>query len=273
MSEIPPGALKQRLQETVASALACGALQPIDTEMIRLHDAGIDFQIRWVSSLQRKASAGAGNARYNPFLQPEPELIVGALGVHHLALLNKFNVIDNHMLIVTRDFEQQEQLPTRQELGLLWRCLGEYPSLGFYNGGETAGASQRHKHLQLIPLPQEGVPIQALLDRGETLPFNHRLISMRDDCNEGTLFEQFVALLDSLGIGAREQAGTLWQSAPYNLLLTRRWMLVVARSRECFRGISINAMGFAGSLFVRDQEQIEWIRESGPLAVLRGVIR
>lgn len=273
MSEITPGTLKSRLEERVASALACGALQPIDTGMTRITDSGIDFQVRWVSSLQRKASARAGGANYNPFLSPEPELTVGALGADHLALLNKYNVIDNHLLIVTREFEQQEQLPTRQELGLLWRCLAEYPSLAFYNGGETAGASQRHKHLQLIPLPPEGLPIQTLIERGETPPFDHRLLRIGDDCDAGKLFDYFVSLLDSLGIGAREQGGTLWQSAPYNLLLTRRWMLVVARGSECFRGISINAMGFAGSLFVREQEQIEWIRESGPLMVLRSVLR
>ena len=31
--------------------------------------------------------------------------------------------------------------------------LAEFDGLGFYNGGETAGASQPHKHLQIVPLP------------------------------------------------------------------------------------------------------------------------
>jgi len=38
--------------------------------------------------------------------------------------------------------------------------------------------------------------------------------------------------------------------APYNLLATRRWMLVVPRRQERYEKISVNALGFAGSLFV-----------------------
>ena len=49
--------------------------------------------------------------------------------------------------------------------------------------------------------------------------------------------------------------------APYNLLVTRRWMLRVPRSRERFGTISINALGFAGSLFVRDEEEMQDLRD------------
>ena len=47
------------------------------------------------------------------------------------------------------------------------------------------------------------------------------------------------------------------QSAPYNLLATRRWMLLVPRSRDCFDSVPVNALGFAGSLFVRDEAQMQ----------------
>ncbi len=78
-----------------------------------------------------------------------------------MAILNKFNVVDNHLLIVTREFEQQRSLLTLRDFEALWRCLNEYDSLGFYNGGPEAGASQPHKHLQLVPLPlaPQGPPV------------------------------------------------------------------------------------------------------------------
>ncbi len=60
-------------------------------------------------------------------------------------------------------------------------------------------------------------------------------------------------------------------SAPYNLLITRRWMLLVPRTREFFAGISVNALGFAGSLFVRDKKQLAAAISHGPLRVLREV--
>ncbi len=59
--------------------------------------------------------------------------------------------------------------------------------------------------------------------------------------------------------------------APYNLLVTREWMLLVPRSRECWARISVNALGFAGSLFVRERRQMHAIKAHGPMNVLRSV--
>ncbi|TMH28158.1 MAG: hypothetical protein E6H63_09175 [Betaproteobacteria bacterium] len=59
--------------------------------------------------------------------------------------------------------------------------------------------------------------------------------------------------------------------APYNLLVTRDWMLVVPRRQERYESISVNALGFAGSLFVRDAAELELVRRAGPMNVLRAV--
>ena len=48
-------------------------------------------------------------------------------------------------------------------------------------------------------------------------------------------------------------------------------MLVVPRSRERFESISVNALGFAGSLFLRSQEELDRVRATGPMQVLRAV--
>lgn len=58
------------------------------------------------------------------------------------------------------------------------------------------------------------------------------------------------------------------QRAPYNFLVTRRWMLMVPRSREFVEGISINALGYAGGLLVRDEAQMETVRSRGPMDLL-----
>jgi ATP adenylyltransferase len=84
---------------------------------------------------------------------PEPELTVGGVGPTHVAVLNKYPVIDRHLLIVTREFAHQEALIDTADFAALAAVMREFPSLGFYNGGKTAGASQPHKHLQVVPLP------------------------------------------------------------------------------------------------------------------------
>jgi ATP adenylyltransferase len=62
-----------------------------------------------------------------------------------------------------------------------------------------------------------------------------------------------------------------WPATPYNLLATRRWMLVVPRRQERYESISVNALGFAGSLYVRNSAELALVRRAGPLNVLRAV--
>ena len=53
---------------------------------------------------EREVKAGEFSA-VNPFLPYDPDLVVADISDTHVALLNKFNVIDHHLLIVTRCFK------------------------------------------------------------------------------------------------------------------------------------------------------------------------
>jgi ATP adenylyltransferase len=48
-------------------------------------------------------------------------------------------------------------------------------------------------------------------------------------------------------------------------------MLLVPRSVEQVQGIAVNSLGFAGSLFVRDAQEMETVRAFGPMTLLRRV--
>ena len=124
----------------------------------------------------------------NPFLPYDPELYVGDLPPAHVCLLNKFNVVDHHLLIVTREFEHQETALTPADFAAMWSCLQQIDGLAFYNSGTVAGASQPHKHLQLVPLPllEQGprIPVESAVaqarfvegvGRSAKLPFLHAL--------------------------------------------------------------------------------------------------
>ena len=154
---LKPGTLAQAIQTRTESAIACGALRTIETEQHWLEQDGIPFVVRVAANLQRKAQEKQRVDHQaqpaDPFLPPEPALTLGQIGDSHLAVLNKFNVVERHLLLVTRRFEDQQRLLTPADFAALWQCLQEFPSLGFYNGGVAAGASQAHKHLQLVPLP------------------------------------------------------------------------------------------------------------------------
>jgi ATP adenylyltransferase len=287
------GSLRSALERTARSALACGALRPIETEQVRVDDGGVRFVVRMVSSLQRKeedkrrriASAPSSRKPPNPFLPPEPELQVAEVSETHIAVLNKFNVLDHHLLIVTRELEHQETLLTRGDFRALCACMREYGSLGFYNGGKVAGASQPHKHLQLVPLPftPEGppIPMEPLLRgagiRCPDLPFAHAFGRLASPIAQAPMdaadeaHRLYLSLLADLGIGTETREGQVVQSAPYNLLIAHDWMLAVPRIQEFSRGMSVNALGFAGSLFVKDREQLKLVCTEGPMRLLAKV--
>ena len=271
---ISSGMLWQRIVEVSQAALASGSLLPIPTRQQTLTDGEAVFRVHVLENLKRKQVA-AKTSRGNPFLPYDSEMFVGHVNPNHVALLNKFNVVDHHLLIVTRDFEPQEDRLNRSDFVALWHCLCEYESLAFYNSGEVAGASQRHKHLQLIPLTQGAdVTLEPLYDldsieelvvsRSTRLPFEHRLVrfnasEMKDIEQAATLAHRsYEEIIDQLG----------WHAIPYNLLVTPSWMLFVPRRRESFDTISLNAMAFAGSLLVKDERQLATLRDAGPMRAL-----
>ena len=133
-------------------ALARGAMLPIETHLRVVEDAGVSFLVREVSSLRRKVAA-AGGGRADPFLPYDDDLFVADVSDTHFCLLNKYNAVANHALLVTHTYEEQTDLLTRRDWEALWACMGEFDALGFYNAGEIAGASQRHRHIQLVPAP------------------------------------------------------------------------------------------------------------------------
>lgn len=284
-----PGTLWPAIVRQTAHALACGALHPIQTVQATLEDGGVRFVVRQVSSLARKPRAEPGQPRQliDPFLPHDPDLFVADVSPTHLALLNKFNVIEHHLLIVTRAFEPQEALLDRDDFVAWFSCLGEFDGLGFYNGGREAGASQPHKHLQVVPLPlgdaRQSLPIAPLIEAAQLdgqlgvlpgLPFDHvfaRLTPAPVEPAAAQALALYRTMLDAVGLRPIFVKGRAHQSAPYNLLVTPSWMLLVPRSVEQADGIAVNSLGFAGSLFVRDAGQMETVRGIGPMTLLRRV--
>ncbi|MFM0091306.1 phosphorylase [Paraburkholderia sediminicola] len=290
---LQPGTLWPAILRQTEYALRRGALRPIETTQALIEERGVRFLVRQVSSLTRKEEARqapkSDAGTFNPFLPYDPDLFVADISDTHVALLNKFNVIDHHLLIVTRSFKSQETLLDLTDFAALVACMDEFDGLGFYNGGVEAGASQLHKHLQIVPLPlgESGpaVPIESVLESAcmegpigtiPGLPFRHAFAHLElapapSMHAADAAFDCYHALLEAVGLRAIEVNGELHTSAPYNLLVAPRWMLLVPRSSERVEGISVNALGFAGSLFVRDGAQMEVIKRLGPMTVLQRV--
>ncbi|MEH2056062.1 MAG: phosphorylase [Nostoc sp.] len=288
---LQPGTLWTSVKKQTEYALGCGALLSIPTEFEFVEEDNVRFLVRILSNLNRKKAAkekqekqsATSGEEFNPFLPYEEDLFVADISDTHLCILNKFNVVDDHLLIITRAFEEQESLLTLEDFTAMWACLADFDGLAFYNSGKSAGASQRHKHLQLVPLPLapsgSQIPIEPLVTSAQfqnsngtsvKLPFIHAFAPLNSNWVQSPLtggqatLEVYLTLLNAVGLDAK-------QCGAYNLLVTREWMLIVPRSQEHFQSISVNSLGFAGALLVKNAAEMEILKAQGPMTILKNV--
>ena len=185
-----------------------------------------------------------------------------------MLLLNKFNVVPHHLLLVTAAYAEQDAPLDAADLGATAACLRAFPApggLAFMNVGPESGFSQPHKHLQLLPLPfaaelpHAPVPIGPLVAaagaaaraadgplarfRVAALPFHNACALLADDMTPQQLADAVAVLVAA----ARGATGV----SSHNLLLTREWAMVVPRRAERGCGVAVNALAFAGTMLVR----------------------
>ncbi len=182
-------------------------------------------------------------------------------------LLNKFNVVANHVLIVSKKFEHQSFPLGTEDFDALCIAMAEFPSLGFYNGGVAAGASQPHRHLQLVPLA-ELEPLSMLerfVSNNTPVSYLYRTISnlssipARRSIQLQQFYQQAISELKL------EQGAAL---KPYNLLVYSNSALMIPRSHGGIEDISINSLGYAGCFLAKDKEQLDRIRQLGCMELL-----
>lgn len=275
-----PDSLWQRLKAQTKHGKQTGALQSIDTTVEIVEASGIPFKVYVLANLSKKEEATKQQGKTkpaNPFLPYEDDLYVTDITATHLCLLNKFNVVDNHFLIVTKAFEPQENWLNLKDFEALANCLKEVDGLGFFNGGKVAGSSQPHKHLQVVPLANGQTPIDSAISileennivQSPQFPYDHAILRWPALPSPTQILKHYHQLLNAIEITSDRQQET--QTAPYNLLCTRQWLMLVPRSQEKYAHISINSLGFAGSLLVKDRHMLTKLKDIGPLKLLRAV--
>ena len=273
--------LLRQANGVAAEAKASGALVPLKTSLTHLMgEGGTSFELRHLLSATPKHLRAAG-PKPNPFLPWDQRLEVERIGDSHVVILNKYPVQSAHMLLITQTWQPQTGWLSLDD----WRALALVDAtttgLWFFNSGPNAGASQPHRHLQLLPRGA-GEPICARQDwfrrcaagstaQADGLLFRSSRVAPLTSPLTGEMLHQiYLSLAGELGLGSPSN-----DSCPrgaYNLLLSRQWMAIVRRQTEGIRGFSVNALGFAGSLLSTDESDREWIQRSGPEALLHAVV-
>lgn len=255
-------------------ALEAGALVPLATQVLEVHGLA-PFLLRRLEGAPPRHLSREG-PKPNPFLPWEPPLEVDRFADSHALILNKYPVQPCHLLLITQGWQPQTGWLAAADWRAVAHVAADTGGLWFFNSGPTAGASQPHRHLQLLPRhPGEAsCPLASLLQRQlrepEPLWPWHYALSPRWDGETGrdlpSLYREHAKRLD---LGDPEGPGAPRHA--YNLIFDDDWFLTVRRSKEHCAGFSVNGLGFAGCLLCTAQSDLVWLEEQGPWSLLAEV--
>ncbi|KAG8899204.1 bifunctional AP-4-A phosphorylase/ADP sulfurylase [Tulasnella sp. 403] len=281
-------------------------------------EAQQNFEVRLCPSLSQKKPAVAGELEHaargtgdrkehNPFLPPyAPGLYIGELDEGdeaYVALLNKYCVVEQHFLLVVKEYKLQTSPLTPDDLTAAYRLLSAAKEQGrhffmFYNCGERSGSSQKHKHMQFIPMSNaDGPPIerlaklQVLEAEGKAfsiphLKYSHHVMRLpqyspaRSPDEMGHVLSQaYITLLDLTmkSFLHESEANSTHRPGPpaYNVLLTLEHLHMIPRIQADHllsdgSEIPVNTLGFAGMLMVKSEKDRDALIAEGVMNVLKG---
>ncbi len=258
-------------------------IQPLDTHILNnLIKENNQFEIRMLDS-KKPNHLSIYRPKPNPFASPEEQLKLANINNTHLLILNKYPVQIGHMLLITNKWLPQDG----------WLDLADWKSfeivdrdttgLWFFNSSFKAGASQPHRHIQLLRrsineriCPRERW-IELQIGEKRTTKWarnNYLSVVPRDsnssDCSGEYMYQLYLDLCKTMNLGSPKS--NLKPTCPYNLLISRDWMVLIRRSSEETNGININALGFAGYLLLTRKEDLEYLEMNGAERILLSVV-
>ncbi|KAJ1991997.1 bifunctional AP-4-A phosphorylase/ADP sulfurylase [Coemansia sp. RSA 1358] len=277
-------ALDSLVRERYASAIAQGALLFTESTIQTRKERDVEFEIRFVPALAKKPSSKPKERMeskefINPFLPFDKRLFVKSLGSSHNLLLNKYCVVPYHLLITTAEFRQQGEPLTQEDFSATLDVLNNTSSqhIVFYNSGEESGASQPHKHLQLLPMPEyidappsvdlwlRDKPAPDTVHTSSSLPFAHFGVRFSNE----TLTPSMLINAYSTALGAL--TSKFGQDSSYNMVLTTSAIILFPRSWNSWHGIGVNSLGFAGLFLCKTRDELLLISQVGIFNILAQV--
>merc|ERR1712000_531718 len=172
-SEMPrlkaPAELPELVKAAFAHARRDGDLHYFPTQVTVFTTGTIPFQLRYSPALANKPkgpppSSSSPSKPIDPFENPPQALRITDLGPSHFLVLNKFAVVPEHFILATTDFKPQTHVLEQSDLEATLACIASYEAarkndehnkdglFAFFNSGEHSGASQPHRHIQLLPV-------------------------------------------------------------------------------------------------------------------------
>ncbi|KAK1672648.1 hypothetical protein BDP55DRAFT_615384 [Colletotrichum godetiae] len=229
----------------------------------------------------------------------------------HVLAFNKFCAYRPHLLLLTADGRRRqfEGLDER-DLGAAVEVLGglnggwggEVKGVGgetgqeylvIFNCGKEGGCSRLHKHMQVIPAP-DAIPMWPdIVDSGpetkaddsgkqqqQEPPFRYFIHHFTGPSPPSTndltakykfMLRQATDLIPGREKVVEEDGDGRAVAVPHNVILGRRWIVVVPRVKAGVDGADVNAVGMLGVVWASKGETVGKWRELGARRVLAEV--
>ncbi|PHH64726.1 hypothetical protein CDD81_3988 [Ophiocordyceps australis] len=183
-----PAHLPDLVRRTFSKARSSGDLSYYPTKVAVLNVGNVPFQLRFSPSLANKPKAPTGqHPPSDPFCYTTASaspLFVTDIGPTHYLVLNKFCIVPEHFILATTALRQQTHVLEPADIAAAWACIIAYEPANsqentdksdppqqemdikadpnnkqgdnglfvFFNSGPESGASQPHRHIQLLPI-------------------------------------------------------------------------------------------------------------------------
>ena len=269
---------EKALQKTKIS-INSKSLFPLQTNDITKNlYKGNDFIIRELDITKFKKNTSIG-PKINPFKPWDNILEIDSIGKYHQLILNKYPVQLGHILLITNEWKEQNGWIDIKDWEAIKEVNNDTTGLWFFNSAPLAGASQPHRHIQLLrrePLELSCPREKWILDFNNVKNKNQRfcknllLKKFSKTLNEENIHQIYKDLSYKLGLG--DPRVDKKPKYPYNLIFTNRWMLLIKRKIDNLYGISVNALGFAGYILVTEKSDIKYLKKFGPEKLLEKLL-
>ena len=147
--------------------------------------------------------------------------------------------------------------------------------LWFFNSSPIAGASQPHRHFQLlrrsygeISCPREKWFLDLELKNNNDSKLKISVVVSQFNFleNISSIYNLYLELSKNLGLG--NPISDEKPKFPYNILITNNWIALIKRKYDHIHGFSINGLGFAGYLLVTEKSNNNYLKINGPEKLL-----
>ncbi|KAH7329417.1 alpha-galactosidase [Stachybotrys elegans] len=312
----PPANLPALVKQTFAKARADNELHYFPTQVTTLTADSIPFQLRFSPALANKPKGPSSDPAkpskpFDPFANPPAGLLVTDLAPSHFLVLNKFAVVPEHFILATKEYKLQTHVLEEDDLEATLACIKAYEDArgdpedndglyAFFNCGEHSGASQPHRHIQLLPVarmrdglgPESSWSVLAERLDAQKAPFATFAETISLEISSADLYAAYLrvyrracrAMSAHMGAAETDEAPAKGESRiSYNMAMTRSTIVVCPRVTEganivstegvALGSLALNGTLLAGTALVKNELEWEALKRDpeGLLRVLKAI--